>query len=129
VPGLVTIGPNMRIIGQISGLASLHLDASVKLDVVKWDYTQRYPIEGGGNTVKDATIVDEEGDEPEAGAAGTGTSLKPEFFADVKARGSLTVSVYVVFVSWTRWLVVVVFVNYADMSQNSQGRVWHRVPS
>ena len=67
-------------------------DASVKFDVVEWDYTQRYPIEGGGDTVEEATIVDNEGESPKAGAANSDSGGKPEFHADVTANGAITVA-------------------------------------
>ena len=60
--------------------------------MVEWDYTQRYPIKDGGKTVEEATIVDDEGKSPKAGAADSDSGGKPEFHADVTANGAITVS-------------------------------------
>ncbi|KAH9211348.1 glycosyl hydrolases family 18-domain-containing protein, partial [Leptodontidium sp. 2 PMI_412] len=67
VPGLVTIGPNFRIVAQISGDAVIEFETSYKLDVIGWDYSQRYPPVG---VTADTDSVDEEGAPKEPGFTG-----------------------------------------------------------
>lgn len=64
----------------------------MQVEVVEWDYTQRYPIEGSGNTVEDASIVDDEGKPATAKAVGLNSNGNPVFHADVTARGAITVA-------------------------------------
>jgi chitinase len=47
VPGLVTVGPDFRILASIAGDASLHLTSSYKVNFAKWDYSMRYPVPQG----------------------------------------------------------------------------------
>ena len=42
--------------------------------------------------MEEATIVDDEGKSPKAGAADSDSGGKPEFHADVTANGAITVS-------------------------------------
>jgi hypothetical protein len=60
----------------------------VKLDVVKFDYTQRYPNKA--NTAEGGAIVDQKGDAPAVGSENTLATGKPVFKADVTAYGALT---------------------------------------
>ncbi|KAH7038273.1 glycosyl hydrolases family 18-domain-containing protein [Microdochium trichocladiopsis] len=83
VPGIVTIGPNFKIIGELSGRATLHAKAEAKFDVAKWDYTQRYPNEKNTNDIQEGAIVDSKGDAPKAGEA-------HDFKWEASARGAIT---------------------------------------
>jgi chitinase len=47
VPGIVTIGPDFRVLGSLSGDASLHLTSSYTVNFAKWDYSMRYPVPSG----------------------------------------------------------------------------------
>ncbi|KAF2733512.1 hypothetical protein EJ04DRAFT_468282 [Polyplosphaeria fusca] len=44
VPGIVTIGPDFRVLGSLSGDASLHMTSSYTVNFAKWDYSMRYPV-------------------------------------------------------------------------------------
>lgn len=43
----VTIGPNFRILGELSGLATLHAGYVAEFDALAWDYTLKFPAPGG----------------------------------------------------------------------------------
>ncbi|OAL43395.1 hypothetical protein IQ07DRAFT_593170 [Pyrenochaeta sp. DS3sAY3a] len=47
VPGIVTIGPDFRIIGSLSGDASMMLNATYEVGYPNFDYSMRYPIPDG----------------------------------------------------------------------------------
>ncbi|KAH6671469.1 hypothetical protein B0J14DRAFT_565139 [Halenospora varia] len=53
VPGIVTIGPNFKLIGQILGEAVLHFQTTYTVDLAKWDFSQRYPAPSGGVPTKE----------------------------------------------------------------------------
>ncbi|KAI1119842.1 hypothetical protein F5Y10DRAFT_283740 [Nemania abortiva] len=54
IPGLVTVGPNFKVYGQLAGKLTLHTKAQATYNLAHWDYTQRYPNEnndrGGAST-------------------------------------------------------------------------------
>lgn len=92
VPGIVTIGPNFRVLGSIDGTATLHGRARVDMNMAQWDYTQQYPDKNGrgddaitGKT--DPNLPSAAGTDPED------TIGVPKFYYDVDARGQLTVTV------------------------------------
>lgn len=43
VPGIVTIGPDFRILASIAGDATLELNAEYAVNFGNWDYAMRYP--------------------------------------------------------------------------------------
>ncbi|KAH8812331.1 family 18 glycosyl hydrolase [Xylogone sp. PMI_703] len=47
VSGLVTIGPNLRILAELTGEATLHAGYVAELEIAKWDYKQTYPATAG----------------------------------------------------------------------------------
>jgi chitinase len=49
VPGIVTIGPDFRVLGSLFGDASPHLTSSYTVNFAKWDYSMRYPVPIGQN--------------------------------------------------------------------------------
>ncbi|KAI0876435.1 hypothetical protein GGS24DRAFT_498865 [Hypoxylon argillaceum] len=43
IPGLITVGPNFKVYGQLAGQLTLHTTAQATYNLAHWDYTQRYP--------------------------------------------------------------------------------------
>ncbi|KAK7968736.1 glycoside hydrolase family 18 protein [Apiospora saccharicola] len=107
VPGLVTIGPNLRVMGvseflgilqEVIGVFTVHADAHYDLEVSAWDYTQRYP--NPDNDVKSGLTQESKMDklptsEPDA-------DNKP-FRADVGIDGDLTFKVTPLVEFGIRW--------------------------
>ncbi|KAI1381148.1 family 18 glycosyl hydrolase [Hypoxylon crocopeplum] len=92
IPGIVTIGPNFRIFGQISGLLTIDGDAQVSIRLANWDYTQQYPNNGGD--VQSGLTADSEVHENTAfGQPGNDTAGEPSWLFDVSASGALTMHV------------------------------------
>jgi chitinase len=92
VPGIVTIGPNFRVLGSVDGTATLHGEARVDIDLAKWDYTQQYPDKNNGGN--DAFTAVKDPYNPSAAAADPDDPVGvPRFYYDVDARGQLTVTV------------------------------------
>ncbi|KAK2051177.1 hypothetical protein LY76DRAFT_418015 [Colletotrichum caudatum] len=93
VPGIVTIGPNFRVLGQLQGTATLHGKARVDLSLAEWDYTQQYPdISGGAST--DAVVADSIPKSAGVVAADPDVSQQaPKSSYDVDASGELSLTV------------------------------------
>jgi chitinase len=91
VPGIVTIGPNFRVLGSVEGSATLHGEARVDVKLADWDYTQQYPDKNGGG---DEAITDAKApDSPSVAAAEPNDPVgTPKFYYDVDAKGQLTVT-------------------------------------
>lgn len=53
VPGLMTIGPEFRIIESLAGDASLKANATYEMNFPVWDYSIRYPVLSGENDKPD----------------------------------------------------------------------------
>ncbi|KAH7633186.1 family 18 glycosyl hydrolase [Sordaria sp. MPI-SDFR-AT-0083] len=91
IPGLVTIGPNLRVKAQLDGEATLHTEAAVSLKIAEWEYTQQYP-----NTLG----VNQNPPEKHSGATSFFDKAapndsgfpQPTFHADIDAQGHLTVT-------------------------------------
>ncbi|KAK6341165.1 hypothetical protein TWF696_008251 [Orbilia brochopaga] len=92
VPGIVTVGPNFRLLGQLSGQATLHAEAEVKMSLAKWDYTQQYPGRGDGPP-KQAAMP--KGDEPQNPGIGKDVNLKWDVGADGQIVAHITPKVTV----------------------------------
>ncbi|KAK4097654.1 glycoside hydrolase family 18 protein [Parathielavia hyrcaniae] len=92
VPGIVTIGPNFRVLGSVEGSATLHGEARVDIKLADWDYTQQYPDKNGGG---DGAITNAKAPgSPSVAAADPDDPVgTPKFYYDVDARGQLTVTV------------------------------------
>lgn len=86
VPGLVTIGPNFKLVGQISGEAVMQFQTSYKLDVIGWDFSQRYPAPG---TTDDTDSTDTVTEEPAPGF--TGPNFDNPIAWNVDAKGEIVV--------------------------------------
>lgn len=93
VPGIVTIGPNFRVLGQLQGTATLHGKARVDFTLAEWDYTQQYPdVNGDGGP--DAVIVDSTPQSVDSVSADPDAPLQgPQFSYDVDASGQLAITV------------------------------------
>lgn len=89
VPGIVTIGPNFRVLGQLTGVFTAHTQAHYNMDVLSWDYSQRYPnpdndvlsgLTDNTENPKDPGI-DDDPDKPS------------NFTADVTVNGDITLQI------------------------------------
>ncbi|ORY04392.1 hypothetical protein BCR34DRAFT_572769 [Clohesyomyces aquaticus] len=47
VPGIVTIGPDFRILGSLAGDATLQMKADYGVNLANWDYSMRFPVPEG----------------------------------------------------------------------------------
>ncbi|KAI8944631.1 carbohydrate-binding module family 18 [Xylaria longipes] len=90
IPGIVTIGPEFKLVAELSARAVLHTDARIDLDVASWDYTQRYPFEGNDNYLDTPKKMD--GNDEVGSSSGHGPG-KPVFFYDIGVEGSVTAHV------------------------------------
>ncbi|KAI0141566.1 hypothetical protein GGR57DRAFT_487122 [Xylariaceae sp. FL1272] len=85
VPGIVTVGPNFKIYGQISGELTLHMQASATYNLAHWDYTQRYP-----NADNDRGGA---GSDSSADMQTSTEENKFEWHADVSVAGDITTTI------------------------------------
>ncbi|GKT50966.1 mutanase Pc12g07500 [Colletotrichum spaethianum] len=92
VPGIVTIGPNFRVLGQLQGTATMHGQARVDLRLAEWDFTHQFPDANGGMTDVLTTDIS-----PKYSGATSADPIKPlqepEFYYDVSASGELNLMV------------------------------------
>ncbi|KAK8036498.1 hypothetical protein PG991_001635 [Apiospora marii] len=98
VPGLVTIGPNLRVMGEIIGVFTVHADAHYDLEVSSWDYTQRYPNPDNdvlSGLTQESKMDKEPSSQPDS-------ENKP-FRADVGINGDLTFKVTPLVEFGIRW--------------------------
>ncbi|KAK4108057.1 glycoside hydrolase family 18 protein [Canariomyces notabilis] len=58
IPGIVTIGPEFKLVASVEGRVAVDADARVDFDVAKWDYSQRYPADNEAH-------IDPDKDEPD----------------------------------------------------------------
>ncbi|KAK3690444.1 glycosyl hydrolase family 71-domain-containing protein [Podospora appendiculata] len=86
MPGIVTIGPNFRLLANVEGTATLHGQARVDVDLADWDYTQTYPSTSGG--FKDDAV---QPNRPLAVPPSKGLGV-PDFRYDVDARGEIAIT-------------------------------------
>ncbi|KAH0491929.1 hypothetical protein TgHK011_003330 [Trichoderma gracile] len=89
VPGIVTIGPNFRVLGQLTGVFTAHTQAHYNLQVVEWDYTQRYP---NPNNDVASGLTNSSGFQGTP-AAGRDPDQGSTFSADVSVNGDITLEV------------------------------------
>ncbi|ETS76426.1 hypothetical protein PFICI_11813 [Pestalotiopsis fici W106-1] len=100
VPGIVTIGPNLRVLGELTGTFTVHTQAHYELQVSDWDFTQRYPNDG--NDVESGlTGGSHIGDSPGPGAQPGKNDTS--FRADVAASGDLTLKITPLVEFGIRW--------------------------
>ncbi|KAM7204861.1 family 18 glycosyl hydrolase [Rhypophila sp. PSN 637] len=104
IPGLVTVGPNFKIMARLDGEASLHTEAKISMKVASWDYTQQYP-----NREQVEQDKPEENDKAEAkqmkdAPAGTGFD-EPKFHADIEVKGRLTLTLTPKVIFGIQWKV------------------------
>ncbi|KAI1281725.1 carbohydrate-binding module family 18 [Xylaria sp. FL0933] len=85
IPGLVTVGPNFKVYGQLAGQLTLHTTAQATYNLAHWDYTQRYPNanndRGGASTDTSATMQTSMSDN------------KFEWHADVSVAGDVKATI------------------------------------
>ncbi|KAI3537270.1 glycosyl hydrolase family 18 [Colletotrichum abscissum] len=93
VPGIVTIGPNFRVLGQLQGSATLHGTARVDLTLAEWDYTQQYPDANGGASAGAVTAARTPKSSGVRSSDSQSVLQAPKFYYDVDASGELTLSV------------------------------------
>ena len=84
VPGILTVGPNFKLFGQVEGAATVgaHVESNVRL--ASWDVRQTYPTEGND---WDPTATEKPNRD------GTQEILKPDFRYQVSANGFITAHV------------------------------------
>ncbi|KAK4118089.1 glycoside hydrolase family 18 protein [Parathielavia appendiculata] len=58
IPGIVTIGPEFKLVASVEGKVVIDADARVDFEVASWDYSQRYPAEND-------EFLDPEKDDPD----------------------------------------------------------------
>lgn len=83
IPGIVTIGPEFKLVASVEGRVSVDADARVDFDVAKWDYSQRYPADNSEH-------IDPDKDEPDKPTFATSNKKgdeKIKFNWQVKAEG------------------------------------------
>ncbi|KAI1397459.1 hypothetical protein F4819DRAFT_503329 [Hypoxylon fuscum] len=99
VPGILTIGPNLRVLGELTGVFTVHAEAHYEVEVLKWDYTQRYP-NPNNDVLSGLTDNTDPPDNP-------GTQPAPDrdspFRADIGVSGDLTVKVTPLVEFGIRW--------------------------
>ncbi|KAI8197977.1 Mutanase, partial [Colletotrichum sp. SAR 10_65] len=88
VPGIVTIGPNFRVLGQLQGTATMHGQARVDLTLAEWDFTQQFPDANGA--AEDVLTTDASPNSARVVSADPIQTLQaPKFYYDVSASGEL----------------------------------------
>ena len=132
VPGLVTIGPNFQVFGQLDGQAGVHAEAQVVVDLAHWDYTQQYPNQPQATQdepTRDQGVVDNARKGLPAGTGEAGSS--PQFHADVAANGYLTVTISPLLTFGITWALASVpdtsidfgMDSYATMTASAEGSI------
>ncbi|KAK3360720.1 family 18 glycosyl hydrolase [Lasiosphaeria hispida] len=91
IPGLVTIGPNFKIMARLDGEASLHTEAKISMNVASWDYTQQYPNQDSSRQDDPAENSKAKAKQLSDGPAGSGFDA-PKFHADIEIKGRLTLT-------------------------------------
>ncbi|KAF6812686.1 glycosyl hydrolase family 18 [Colletotrichum sojae] len=92
VPGVVTIGPNFRVLGQLQGTATLHGQALVDLTLAEWDLTHQFPDASG--KADDVLTATENPASAGVERADPANPLQgPKFYYDVSASGDLSLMV------------------------------------
>lgn len=92
VPGVVTIGPNFRVLGQLQGTARLHGQARVDLTLAEWDVT--YQVSDANGRTDDVLTADKKPASAGVHRADPTQQLEgPKFYYDVSASGELSLMV------------------------------------
>ncbi|KAK3338506.1 hypothetical protein B0H65DRAFT_446351 [Neurospora tetraspora] len=129
IPGLVTVGPNLRVKAQLDGEATLHTEAAVSLKIAEWEYTQQYPNTMGvtQNPPKKHSGATSFFDKAAPNDSGF---PQPTFHADVDAHGYLTVTMKPVVSFGLTWAIDVPDVSaelgieaYATIHADAQANV------
>ncbi|KAL5040878.1 hypothetical protein BDW71DRAFT_212673 [Aspergillus fruticulosus] len=81
VPGIVTIGPNFKLFGQLEGSATLGVNFESRVALAEWDVRQTYPVE---NDDWDPEALED------ANKDGTQNVLEPEFEYGFSLSGHLS---------------------------------------
>lgn len=84
VQGLLTVGPNFKLIGAIEGGITAQAKFEARVKLAKWDVKQTYPI---ANDEWDPAATEDPSRD------GTDSIGKPEFDASVSANGYVKASV------------------------------------
>ncbi|KAI4634170.1 uncharacterized protein J4E87_001340 [Alternaria ethzedia] len=81
VPGIVTIGPSVRVVGEFNAGLTLSAEIETKIDLAEWDVRQTYPAASEEYEPQ----ADKELDSGETGDKNG--LLEPQFYASVLASG------------------------------------------
>lgn len=84
VPGIVTIGPNFKLYGQLEGQATLGVNFESRVKLADWDIQQTYPV--ANDDWDPEAIADPSKD-------GTQSMLDPEFDYDLSLSGHISAHV------------------------------------
>ncbi|GJC84621.1 putative chitinase 10 [Colletotrichum liriopes] len=87
IPGILTCGPQFRLIGELNGKATLNANARVSYKVAQWDFMQQYPPKEDWDEPFNPDKKEEANLENEQ--RGTSNSTKPIFTYDLHAEGMI----------------------------------------
>ncbi|KAL2757510.1 glycoside hydrolase family 18 protein [Sodiomyces alcalophilus JCM 7366] len=86
IPGIVTIGPQFRMMAELNGRASINVNAHVGFNVMKWDFSQQYPLKDSNQGPIHNDKDEPDTEDPREGLAVRG---KPQFGYDLRAEGMI----------------------------------------
>ncbi|KAF7510841.1 hypothetical protein GJ744_005941 [Endocarpon pusillum] len=83
VPGIVTIGPSVRVVGEFNAGLTLSAEVETKVDLASWEVRQTYPAASQEYEPKSEDDLD-------SGDSGDQNGLlEPQFYASVLAEGKV----------------------------------------
>ncbi|KXH60486.1 glycosyl hydrolase family 18 [Colletotrichum salicis] len=85
IPGILTCGPQFRLIGELNGKASIDANARISYKVAKWDFMQQYPPKEEWSDPFNPDKKDKADLENEQ--RGKSNSTKPQFSYNLHAEG------------------------------------------
>ncbi|KAK0710667.1 hypothetical protein B0H67DRAFT_516214 [Lasiosphaeris hirsuta] len=104
IPGLLTLGPNFKIMARLDGEASLHTEAKISMNVASWDYTQQYPNREQSQQDEPAEKSKAKAKQLKEAPSGSGFDA-PKFHADIEVKGRLTLTLTPKVIFGIQWKV------------------------
>lgn len=90
IPGIVTIGPQFKILAGLDGVMEVHANSQFRVQLAKWDFAQSYPFKGDKPWDQDDLDIQDNGKDG-ASRDTSNRTLGPDWTWDVGASGSVKV--------------------------------------
>lgn len=90
IPGIVTIGPQFKILAGLQGIMEVHANAQFQVRLAQWDFAQSYPYKGDKPWDEDDLNIRENGQDG-ARQGISNQTMGPQWSWDLGASGSVEV--------------------------------------